>query len=666
MKDPKTLSDEEIDRILSSYSENQQEPHPSTLSDDQIDSILSQFDSSSELPTEPKDESLLSALASMFSPKKAIEPYAAAAAGAGKGLLDIGRGVGEAEAKLVDLLAGTQFAGKAPRVEFPEAVQSLMERHPIASTIGQVAGESVPLMAMPEAAFGDIKSLEPILSKIPLGRFGGRLAKGVGVSAALEPLYEPEAGFIESGKKGAALGMLGPIAEGTVGMTRGMLNYLQKMGGFRTAKGAQEIMDAAENLGVSLPAGEVLGSKGLKTFQQTLGSVPGTGMSKVYDDMATGLNAQISSLLHNLNPENVHSGEAVKNYLVDKYESVKDVTNELYNNLRQEISEKAPGLIHDNSKLFSVSKDIKDEFKRKLRQPGGAAKVPKDVKDFVNEVQDKKYSLIDAIEIDENINSLIGDHIAEIKKGGKKGQQAKRGLGFLKKIKESNYSDIENTIKKTDVPEIKNLFNSAKDYYKEEMVPFVEEGSKLHEIIEESNPDKIQSKFLTKSGEQPKDYVLRKVTDQLPQNIKDIIAHKYLIGAKENPSEVVKRFSDLQPKQQEALFSGEDLNKLKSMETLKKHFGGEFNQMFSHKTGYIMKSAVPLLIAGYGYDKGGYTGALAALAGAGIGGRLAKELLMSDKFKRFAMKGAARKSATPDFGRFSQLGLPIATTIENK
>jgi hypothetical protein len=666
MRDPKTLSDEEIDRILSSSSGNQEAPHPSTMSDDQIDSILSQFDSDSELPTEPKDESFLSALASMFSPQKALEPYAAAATGAGKGLLDIGRGAGEAEAKLVDLLAGTQFAGKAPRVELPEAMTKLMERHPIASTIGEIAGESVPLMALPEAAFGKIKSLEKPLSKIPFGRFGGRLAKGMGVSAALEPLYEPEAGFIEAGKKGAPLGLLGPVAEGATGMTKGMLNYLQKMGGFRTSKGAQEIMDAAENLDVSLPAAEVIGSKGLKTLQQTLGSVPGTGMPKGYDDMATGLNDQISSLLHKLNPDNLHSGEAVKDHLVDKYNSVKNVSNELYSNLRQEISEKAPGLVHDNSKLFSASKDISDEFKRKLRQPGGAAKVPKDVKDFVNEVQDEKYSLIDAIEIDENINSLIGDHIAEIKKGGKEGQQAKRGLGFLKKIKESNYSDIENTIEKADVPEIKNLFNSAKDYYKKEMVPFVEKGSKLHEIMEESNPDKIQSKFLTKSGEQPKDYALRKVTDQLPQDIKDMIAHKYLIGAKEDPTKVVKRFSDLQPKQQEALFSGEDLNKLKSMETLKKHFGGEFDQMFSPKTGYIMKSTVPILIAGYGYNKGGYPGAMTALAAAGIGGKAAKELLMSDAFKRFAMRGAAKTSATPEFGRLSQMGLPIVNTIENK
>jgi hypothetical protein len=596
--------------------------------------------------------------------QKAINYGEAFSSGAIQGLGNIGANIGSLEAQAVDKIFGTQFAKDTPKFELPQSKQQLMKAYPNTSAVGQFAGEALPMMAIPGGAMGEMESLAPAIEKLPqamqgIAKFGGKAAKAAGTGAAISPIYEPDEPFSESMPEGALLAQLGPIAEGAVGLGKGGLQYLQKMGGMATKVGAEKVMQAAESLGLKVPAGEVIKSKGLKSLQSLLGSVPGSGMPEAYDNLAVGLQGKIDNLLTKLNPDNVHSGEAVQEHLFDKYSEVKDTANQLYGDLRDAISSSAPGEIHQNKSLSSEARNISEELSRRSKQPAGYTKVPKDVKKVVDQIESGSYTLSDAIETDENINNLIGDNIADVKKGGREGQDAKRAINYLRKIKEANNKDIGETIRKVDVPEITELWDSAKDHYKKEMVPFVEKGSKLQEIIQEKNPDKVQGKFLSTSGTQPKSFILKQVTNELPQDVKDKIAHQYLMGAKEEPEKMLQKFDKLQPKQKESLFSPEDLETLENMSTLKKHFGSDFNQMFSPKTGIIAKSAVPLAIGAYGYKEGGVPGAIGAVGAAGLGGKGLKSALMSDTMKKQFLKSASKQAKPTDLGIAGLMGIPF-------
>jgi hypothetical protein len=335
---------------------------------------------------------------------------------------------------------------------------------------------------------------------------------------------------------------------------------LMKIGGAATKEGVEGVMKSARNLGVDLPLAEVIKSRGIAKLQKIgLKNIPGSGMHQEYEKLNEGLTGQIRSLLNRLNPENQHSGEAVQDFLTDKYDKLKDQVGELYENIRGKVSESAPGNIHDNSSVFSEAEKIKDDFANKLKRPGGSVKVPMDVKTYIEQISKGKSGLGDAFLDDEIINANIGDSLANLRKGGKESKDAERALPYWFRLKNQNLKDIDSTVEGIGSKDISEDWSNAKKFYKEKLAPYTEQKSKLKEIITEPNIDNVQKKFLQVSGQQPKSELLRKVAEELPQEIKDKVAHAHLLGPGDrNLPGIIDSYKKLQPKQRGLMFSKED------------------------------------------------------------------------------------------------------------
>jgi hypothetical protein len=590
------------------------------------------------------------------------------AAGVRKGLADFLSGAGRLGAKGLEALTGADIESKVPQFQPSQTEQMLMQASPTAAGIGEFAGGSLPLAALPEAAAGEMASLAPMIEKLPASMRGlagltGRGAKGAAVGSALAPVYSPDEDIRSSLETGGALGlagsMLGPMAGGlsrSIGKALGM-------GGTASAEKVKGVMDAADRLDVNLPLAETIDSRAVNKLQKIgLKNIPGSGMSQEYTNLTGGLTDQINGLMQKLNPENEHAGESTKNFLSQKYGSLKDQVQDMYSDVQNSVEMSAPGDIHKTDELFSQADSIKKEISKSEKLPGGKIKVPSSVRDFIGDVKKEKVGLDDAFRQDEIINEYIGDAKAKAATGDKEGN---RELRYFNKLKEANLNDVDSTIKSVDSPEISEKWRDAKEFYKDNLVPFERKSSTLRKIVRPgTRGDEVQSMFLRTSGQQPKAQILSEVSDQLPQEIKDQLAHNYLAGPKdESPLKVIDKYEKLQPKQRDLLFSPEDKQKLDDLLTMKKHVGSkEFNQMFVADTGSQSPAlAVPAAIYAAGHAFGGPFGGLAALGGAAAGGRGLKEALMSDALKKMYLKSLkASQITSPELGRSSYLGIPTS------
>jgi hypothetical protein len=570
-----------------------------------------------------------------------------------QGVLDFAAAIGSLPARGYAALTGQPFQeAKVDVSQISPAARQLMAQHPIATTVGEVAGGAVPALALgqPELALAGraTQAARALGAGERLAPALGRITGTGAIGAVLGAGYAPE----EPATKSAAEGAL--LSVGTLGLGNLLANAprqtmkLLRMGGAATKEGAEKVINAAKELGVNMPLAEIIKSPGLAKLQKIgLKNIPFAGMTQVYQNLAEGLSGQLQGLLDKLNPANEHSGAAVQDFLGEKYNQLKEETGKLYQNLRSNIQNIAPGDIHANDGMLNEVNKITEEFTAKLKRPGGKIKVPQAVKDYIEEVRKENVSVNAAILDDEIINANIGDAIAEVKKGGKAAKDAERSLGYFRRLKEANLRDIDQTIEKVDSPEITSQWKEAKNFYKENLAPYTEKGSLLKQLITEPNIDKIQSKFLQVSGQQPKTEILKNVVEQLPQDVVDKVAHAHLLGPKDGDLiDAIKRYNKLQPKQQSLLFSTEDKKILDNLSTIEKHVGKkEFNQMFVPPTGAQVQMALGGLTMPAAFEAGlrtaGLPGAVAAPAALIGGARGLKAALMSDALKNLYLRSLA-------------------------
>lgn len=653
-----SLSNEEL---LKLYNTDKKDSGIESLSNDELQAMYKGTTSVEEPVKSQFSDPTVQMLQHMMSVGSALS-------GAKKGLSDFLSGAARLGAKGIDYLSGTDVESKIPRFKPSSTEQLLMQSSPKSAAIGEFAGGSLPIFALPEYAAGEMASLAPMIEKLPasirgLAGLTGRGAKGAAVGAGIAPAYSPDEDIRSSLETGGALGLAGSMLGPLTGAASRGIGKALGMGGTASAEKVKSVMDAADRLDVNLPLAETIDSRAINKLQKIgLKNIPGSGMSQEYTNLTGGLIDQINGLMQKLNPENKHAGESTKNFLSQKYVSLKNKVQDMYSDVQKSVEMSAPGDIHKTDELFSKADSIKKEISKSEKLPGGKIKVPSSVREFIGDVKKEKVSLDDAFRQDEIINEYIGDAKAKAATGDKEGN---RELRYFNSLKEANLNDVDSTIKSVDSPEISEKWRDAKEFYKNNIVPFEKKSSTLRKIVRpETRGDEVQSMFLKTSGQQPKVQILSEVSDQLPQEIKDRIAHNYLSGPKDDSLlKVIDKYEKLQPKQKDLLFSPEDKQKLDDLLTMKKHVGSkEFNQMFVADTGSQNPAlAVPAGIYAAGHSFGGAPGGIAALVGAAAGSRGLKEALMSDALKKIYLKSLkASQIASPDLGRSSYLGIPIS------
>jgi hypothetical protein len=549
-------------------------------------------------------------------------------------------------------------------------MQRLMQEHPTASSMGEFAGQVAPLLATPG---GELKMAARGIEALPkalqgAGRFAGRLAKGAATGAAVAPVYQPGADLSTSMKEGAELGAAGVGVEGLLQGIRYSPKLAGKLlGGTKSAEDVESFIGSLNRLGVKAPIAETIGSRGAAKLQKTgLKNIPGSGMSQAYSDISEGLTGQLENMSQKLNPDNVHAGQETKSILTDTYKRSLEDVGKMYEDLESSVLNIAPGDTHASENMFKESKDITSEFNEFRKIAGGKLKIPKSVEDFIGEVEKSPKNLNSALRQDEVINEHIGDARAKASLGDREG---KRELRYFNRLKASNLKDIDRTIERTGSEDISNQWSHVKDFYKQNIVPFDKKGSVLGKIINpKTRDDEVQALFLMKSGQQPKTQILKEVTDFLPQETKNKLAHSQLTGPSDKgPLSMIDEYAKLQPGQRSELFSPEDKQVFDDMLNVKKHIGkNEFNQMFVADTGSKLAHMVPLGAYGAGSAAGGPLAGLAAVAGLSAAGKGAKSAVMSDALKKLYLKSLQESKQAPQIGRAALLGLPFSGNNRNK
>lgn len=597
---------------------------------------------------------------------------ASAISGASKGLLDLAANIGQLEAKGFDWLTGSNLAGQAPKVEMPQAMQSVMQQYPKSAAVGEFAGQAAPMMALPGGEFKmaarGIEALPKALQSA--ARFAGRGLKSAGVGSAVAPVFDPEKELSKSMSEGALLGLGGSLGEGLVQAGGRYIPKLagKALGGRKSAEDVQSFIGSLDRLGIKAPIAETIGSRGAAKLQKTgIKNIPGSGMSQAYSDISEGLEGQLKAMKSKLNPENVHAGQETKDILEDKYRSSMSAVGDMYDDLGDHISMVAPGDIHKSDNMLKEANAITSEFNEFKKLAGGSVKAPKSVENFINEVSKSPKNLNSALRQDEIINEFIGDARSKASLGDREG---KRELKYFNRFKSANLKDLDATVDRVGSPEISKKWTGVKDYYKENIVPFDKKGSILGKIINPmTRADEVQSLFLKKSGQQPKTQILKEVTDFLPQSTKDKLAHSQLVGPGDKGLlSMIDEYEKLQPGQRSGLLKPEDKRVFDDMLNVKKHIGkNEFNQMFVADTGSKWAHLLPIGAYTAGSAVGGPLLGSAAVAGLTGAGRAAKSLAMSDALKSLYLKSLQKSQyESPELARAALMGIPLLGNNRNK
>lgn len=649
----KALSDEELLKLVDQS--EQPTPSLSALSDEELLSM-------SELPTEPTDLKKQAQQAMMEDFATRMHAMEAMGKGGQKGLLDFLSGAGRLGAKAADHFLGTTLQEKIPTYEPTEETKELLSQYPGAAALGEFAGGALPLAALPEAAVGKITSLEPLLAQLPkalqgTGRLAGRLAKGAGVSAALAPVYEPEKDVLSVGKQGALLGGLGAALGPVAGLVMRGMKQAARMGGTASSAEVKDAIDAAKRLGVKIPLGEATESPILKKTQSSfLSDLPFSGMSQEYIKIGKGLNDQIESILSDIQPSiEKNVGSSLQDAIISATKKAESEKRNLYKDVHT-LAEKTGHKVSTDSYRKTAS-DLMKEITR----------FNEENVEFKDVFDPSIYSILDkargsktksfegAFDLDKRINN-------ELKKSDSQGDYATSSI--LRQLKDSINTDIDSSAAKSGDSNLINAWNKAKSHFKNEVVPLRKNDiSKFTKS--DADLDTIIPTFL-KTGQFERPQLLNRLTKNLSEEEKGNVAHQYLTkslreGQELNSDSVLTAYNKLGDKQKNLLFGKEDKKKLDDVLKIRKLMGMDLKQMMQPKTGEKMSKLVALTSPATAYLAGGPAGALGLLSG----GRLGKEALMSDWLKNIYLKSLS-ESKTPELGRLSQLGLPIAKTIENK
>lgn len=590
-------------------------------------------------------------------------------AGIPQGLLDVGANIGNAEAKGVDYLLGTQFSKNTPRVTLPTsfAMQQAIQQYPGTYGAGQFVGGAAPMAIIPEAAMGKLQSASPYIEQLPkylqgLGSLGGRAVKGAGLGVALSPAYNNGQDLSQGAEQGATLGALGSMIDPALGGAYRSAGNLMKMGGTASKKEVEDAMESAKRLGVKIPLAETIKSPMGKSMQSSfLSSLPFSGMGKEYVNIGEGLQSQLESLLKDMQPKSDLSvSKDLQSALINARKSAENEKGNLYSrvsDIAKGSSEKvSPNNYRDTAqgKLSDITEFMKDneEFKD-IFDPSVYSILQK-----ASGKGDLSYKA--AFDLDKRINGAL-------QKSDSSGDYPTSSI--LRSLKGAINNDIDQSAENSGNIELTNAWKEAKKHFQENVIP-LREGSISKFTDKNSDLDTLIPSFI-KTGAYERPQLLNKLTEHLTDDQKSNLAHQYLtksmkdIGGEDQleSDKVITAYNKLGKKQKDLLFRSQERSKLDDISKIRDMMGMDLKQMISPKTGEKAAKVTAILAPVAAGVAGGLPGAIAAASA----GNLSKRAIMSDALKNAYLKALQMsQEQNPNIGRAAYLGLPLSMNNGNK
>jgi hypothetical protein len=552
------------------------------------------------------------------------------------------------------------IANLVPGVHAPLAKSGEGLAYDIGNIGGNIANYALPMGATTKALMA-AKSL-PGIGALAEGLLGssipGAIGKNALASAGYGALMNPES----RGQSAAIEGALG----GAGGALGSALSKLAPSNLFKTNISPEKL---AENLdvarGTNTGLGDVIESPFLKRqYENTLPKILGSNVENTMHDTASQITNRGNELLNQMLVGNSPIGvkQAIQDALKDAYHQAQSLKNSYYDSVSQMADEAGIKIGREN--FSKTASNILDEINKSSEL---SRKIPN------NFIEDLKF-----YSNPENANSLSLTNIFR----GILGEEASKAYQdndtFLahrfEKLKKGLTRDIEDSIPKNENNPIRQEYDQAQNFYRENIAPF-EDPAIAKFTREGGDPDLILSSFV-KKGNLDRGNLLSKLIQKLPESQQGLVPYGFFSQAikngKVNPLTMRSLYEDLGPTQKQALFSQPEL--AKSMADYSKLVGMNteaLTQMVNPKTGQRNLDVIPALLASHGLGAyGGYKaeGIPGAIAGGilGLGGAamlskaITKRLTSESAREKFVQKMLQNKGST---GKNGDLTAALAAAI---
>lgn len=529
------------------------------------------------------------------------------ASGTVKGLMDVGNGIGDLVDKGADKLLGTNLSQKdvAANQALDKAYSQQFQGSP-AATAGLVFGNVAPMIGGGEFAelgkgsqlatqgLAKLTQKFPGLSKIisspeaadTAGMIGKNILFGAGAGAAG---YDPN-GTSDPLKNAAIGGLIGGAVSGIgVPLANLAANYLppSKLVANAFGKGIdpeqlQKSLDITQ--GTNTPIGDVLQDPTLKTFyENVLQKVPFSGVDNQLKTVANQV---------------TNKGQDLMNSLIGDTDA-----GDIGKVLQQSLVDKLKGLQSEKRDLFNMPNQLADDAGLKIT-PNNLAQKAQDTLNTINNSKtlfnETDPGLISDLQ---NYAKYGSDDYADSLKSsgifrGKLGQKASNAFqnnqdfeyGVYKDLKDAYDQDIGEGVDSLDNPEVKNSIDEARQFYKDNIVPF-EDPSILKFTKEGGDPDTLLSTFIKSGKTNDRGNLLASLINKLPDEQKLLPAYGWFSKALDedgnlNPNKFLSIYKQLGDKQKAALIPDDNIRQqFADYANLVGRNSEALNAMYNPKTG---------------------------------------------------------------------------------
>lgn len=452
-----------------------------------------------------------------------------------------------------------------------------------------------------EAVLGEEQPGDVLLrglgSFAPYAKLGG-ITKGLGGAAKRAGVASAYAtGQNENPLEAALLGALGE------GATRGAQKVFNKNTYLPNTPLSEEQLQNALNVtkGTKTDIGNVIENPFLKRqFENVLPEIPFSGANKKMQATASGIENKANELLNSLKGdyEGANLGQSIQEALKQSEKEVREIKNKKFNELNQAAENE--GVSTSRNSLVNEAKNKLDEINSdkhlSLLSDKNTIKL---LQDIINEKKDKNFSLKNT----DILRGKLGDKAHDAYISGNTEMS-----NIFKSLRDAASKDINDAIDNSGRQNLKDLRDTAFNYYKKEYVPF-EDSDIMKFTRKGADTDTLVSSFIKNSRTSDRANLLSKLTQKLPKEDRDLLAYAYFSRAIKdnelNPQSLKTLYKSLGTKQKEALLSKEMINKFSALSDLSQKNSEALNIMFNPKTGQrnsstLLGAGLPALGTGIG------------------------------------------------------------------
>lgn len=428
-----------------------------------------------------------------------------------------------------------------------------------------------------------------------------------------------------------------PLAAGKVaGMGFNAVRPSNLLRGTLSPQELQANLEAAEGTNTGL--GNVIGSPTLKRVQENiLPQLPLSGAYTTMQKTANQLTQKGEGLMEKIG-ENLPAGDKTQILQDALKKAAKQASQEKDINYRKvnEIADES-GLVVGREKFQSKAKEILHDISQ---SPELEREFPKDLKSDLQAYAEGTKG--NSLKLSNIFKGKLNDKVNDLYIGGKKHES-----GLVKELKDALGEDIEDAIKTSKNPNLKQAYETAQKEYGSKYAPF--ENPDVTKFTREGgDPDLMLSHFL-RTGVNDRGELIGRLTTKLPKNLQNLPLHMYLSRATEegqlNPVKLSTLYGKLGEKQRSALIP--DKNLRKEIENYTRSIGmnkESFQTMANPKTGQRnLDAAIAVMEVLAGHDLAGMKGMLAALPLGAVAGRAANKLLTSEVIRKSLVKKMINK-----------------------